>query len=66
MSSTANIRNSKSRDEMFEHYWMEKTTVTSTCKTQKILQLEDIYSLELSKFMYRCSMSQAAATFNDF
>ena len=33
---------------------------------QKILQLKDIYNLEVSKFMYKYSTSQLPATFNNY
>jgi len=32
---------------------------------QKILQLKDIYNLEVSKFMYKYTTSQLPATFNN-
>jgi len=33
---------------------------------QKILQLKDIYNLEVRKFMYRYTTSQLPATFNNY
>ena len=33
---------------------------------QKILQLKDIYNLEVSKFMYKYTTSQLLATFNNY
>jgi len=33
---------------------------------QKILQLKDMYNLELSKFMYEYTTSQLPATFNNY
>ena len=33
---------------------------------QKILQLKDIYNLEVSKFMYKYSTSQLPARFNNY
>jgi len=33
---------------------------------QKILQLKDIYNLEVSKFMYKYTTSQLPATFNNY
>ena len=40
--------------------------VTTICKMQKILQLKDIYNLEVSKFMYKYTTSQSPATFNNY
>jgi len=37
--------------------------VTTIYKTQKILQLKDIYTLEVSKVMYKYTNSQLPATF---
>jgi len=39
--------------------------VTNIHKTQKILQLKDIYHLEASKFMYKYTNSQLPAIFNN-
>jgi len=39
--------------------------VTNINETQEILQLKDIYSLEVSKFMYKYNNSQLPATFNN-
>jgi len=33
---------------------------------QKILQLKDLYNLEVSKFMYKYATSQLPATFNSY
>ena len=38
--------------------------VTTIDKMQKILQLKDIYNLEVSKFIYKYTTSQLPATFN--
>jgi len=54
MSSTANIGCFKSRHEMFKtqiNLWHVKLLH----KTQKILQLKDVWNLEVSKFMYKCT-----------
>jgi len=40
--------------------------VTIIHKTQKILQLKDIYNLEVRKFMYKYTNSQLPATFNNY
>jgi len=40
--------------------------VTNIYKTQNILQLKDIYNLEVSKSMYKYTKSQPLATFNDY
>jgi len=40
--------------------------VTAIYKLQKILQLKDIYNLEVSKFMYKYTNSQLPATFNNY
>jgi len=40
--------------------------VTIICKMQKILQLKDIYNLEVSKFMYKSTTSKLPATFNNY
>jgi len=40
--------------------------VTTIYKMQKILQLKDIYNLEVSKFMYKYTNSQLPATFNNY
>ena len=40
--------------------------VTTIYKMQKILQLKDIYNLEVSKFMYKYTTSQLPATFNNY
>ena len=37
--------------------------VTAIYKMQKIIQLKDIYNLEVSKFMYKYTTSQLPATF---
>jgi len=39
--------------------------VTTICKMQKNLQLKDIYSLEVGKFIYKYTNSQLPATFNN-
>jgi len=39
--------------------------VTTIHKMQKIIQLKDIYNLEVSKFMHKSTTSQLPATFND-
>jgi len=44
--------------------WNNK--VTTIYKTQKILQLKDIYNLEVSKFMYIYTNSQLPAMFNNY
>jgi len=33
---------------------------------QKIIQLKDIYNLEVSKFMYKYTTSQLPAAFNNY
>ena len=33
---------------------------------QKIIQLKDIYNLEVSKFMYKYTISHLPATFNNY
>jgi len=40
--------------------------VTTIYKIQKILQLKDIYNLEVSKFMYKYTTLQLPATFNNY
>jgi len=40
--------------------------VTTIYKMQKILQLKDIYNLEVSKFIYKYTTSQLPATFNNY
>jgi len=40
--------------------------VATTQKPQKILQLKDIYNLEVSKFMYKHTNSQLTDTFNNY
>jgi len=40
--------------------------VTIIYKTQKILQLNDIYTLEVSTFMYKYTNSRLPATFNNY
>ena len=40
--------------------------VTTIYVTQKILQLKDIYNLEVSKFMYKFANSQLPVTFNKY
>jgi len=40
--------------------------VTSIYKTQNILQLNDIYSLQMGKFMYKHNKSQLTTTYNDY
>jgi len=40
--------------------------VTTIYKMQKILQLKDLYNLEVSKFMYKYATSQLPATFNSY
>jgi len=40
--------------------------VTTIYKTQKIIQLKDIYNLEVSKFMYKYTTSQLSATFDNY
>ena len=40
--------------------------VTNIYKMQKILQLKDIYNLEVSKFMYKYTTSQLPAMFNNY
>jgi len=40
--------------------------VSNIYKTQKILQLKDIYNLEVSKFMCKYTNSQLLATFNNY
>jgi len=40
--------------------------VTTIYKMQKILQLEDVFNLEVSKFMYKYNTSQLPATFNNY
>jgi len=40
--------------------------VTTIYKTQKILQLKDIYTLEVSKVMYKYTNSQLPATFINY
>jgi len=40
--------------------------VTTIYKMQKILQLKDLYNLEVSKFMYKYTTSQSPATFNNY
>jgi len=40
--------------------------VTTIYKMQKLLQLKDIYNLEVSKFMYKYTTSQLPATFNNY
>ena len=41
-------------------------TAATIYKMQKILQLKDIYNLELSKVMYKYTTSQLPATFNNY
>jgi len=43
-----------------------KRATISIYKTQKILQIKDIYSLEPGRFMYKYNKSQLPATFNDY
>jgi len=40
--------------------------VTNINKTQKILQLKDIWNLEVRKSMYKYTNSQQPATFNNY
>jgi len=40
--------------------------ITTIYKMQKILQLKDIYNLEVSKFMYKYTTSPLPATFNNY
>ena len=40
--------------------------VTTIYKMQKILQLKDIYNLEVSKFMNKYTTSQLPATFDNY
>ena len=40
--------------------------LTTIHKMQKILQLKDIYNLEVGKFMYKYTTSQLPATFNNY
>jgi len=40
--------------------------VTSTYKMQKILQLKEIYSLEVTKFMHKNNKSQLPTAFNSY
>ena len=42
------------------------TNKAAIYKMQKILQLKDIYNLEVSKFMYKYTTSQLRATFNNY
>jgi len=39
---------------------------TTIYKMQKIIQLKDIYNLEVSKFMYKYTISHLPATFNNY
>ena len=65
MSSTANIGCLKSRREMLKHKFLT-SKVNTIYKTQRILQLKDIYNLEVSKFMYKYTNSQLPALFNNY
>ena len=47
-------------------YKLLTNKVPTIYKMQKILQLKDIYNLEVSKFMYKCTTSQLPATFNNY
>jgi len=47
-------------------YELVTRKVTNIYKTQKILQLKDVYNLEVSKFMYKYTNSQLPATFNNY
>jgi len=40
--------------------------ISNIYKTQKILQLKDIYNPEVSKFVYNYTNSQVPATFNNY
>jgi len=43
-----------------------KVSNNNIYKTQKILQLKDIYNLEVSKFMYKYTNSQLPTTFKNY
>jgi len=60
MSTAANLSCFKSRHEILT------TKVTTIYKTQEVLQLKDVYNLEVSKFMYKYINSQLPATFNNY
>ena len=50
----------------FNTYEPVTRAVNSIYKTHKILQLRDIYNLEVSKFMYKYSNSHLPATFTNY
>jgi len=50
---------------MSNTYELVSRKVTTIYETQKILQLKDVYNLELSKFMYKYDNFQLPATFDN-
>jgi len=66
MSSTANNGCFKLRHEMLKHKKNFTSKVTAVYKMQKIIQLKDLYKLELSKLMYKYTNSQVPATTNNY
>ena len=65
MSFAANIGCFKLRHEMLKHKLMTNK-VTTIYKMKKIIQLKEIYNLEVSKFMNKYTTSQLVATFNNY
>jgi len=47
-------------------YELVTRKVTNIYKTQKVRRLKDIYSLEVSKFIYKYNNLELPATFNNY
>jgi len=66
MSSTAISVISNRAMRYFNTNVLVTSKITTIYKTHKILQLKDIYNLEVRKFMYKHTNSQLPATFTNY